>query len=619
MKKTDLENNLNYSSTERKLVLVLFALLWVFLFIRAIYVPVLHDEIATFFYYIQSDNYMPPAAHWDANNHVLNSMLANICYHIFGSSPLSLRLPNVLFYALFFYSVFQLAGRLNKKILRWGFLLALVGSHYLFEYFGECRGYGISIALIIAAIYHFIQLKETEKQKHIWFTIILLFLATSANLTLIIPTVLIFFYLFVSTIVKHFNSSKRQFYKQSALLFFSALPFILLVKQSFVLKEKGALYYGGHNGFYDITVSSVSKVYTDFYNLPIAIGVTLLFYSIALYFLIQIFKKRTLSNLLENHIFLPFLFVVSVIAILVLSYGLKVNFPEDRAAMYLFPLFVASFGFTLDRMSLKIKNIQYAGLILFYFPILFLFHTTPTGSVFSTEERTSYSIFEYIKKAENDFKFPHIVGGYKTQEFCWYYMNNRDGGNQGKIHTNYHIALDADFQIVRNERINDSTLFDYYTPVVNDPSTKLTLFERNKRLRKELIYTADARPTNGIVSDEFHNILEIEIDTLRDATIYLGAEITLLAESKPFTSQLAVTINDSTGSSLYLDYIPLDWIKKNWDGTQNNLLQGALLHHIPLDAKILKFYIWNIDKTPFSIPDGKCYLYQLERDFPNQY
>ena len=162
-------------------------------------------------------------------------------------------------------------------------------------------------------------------------------------------------------------------------------------------------------------------------------------------------------------------------------------------------------------------------------------------------------------------------------------------------------------------------LVDYYTPVVNDPSTKLTLFERNKRLRKELIYTADARPTNGIVSDEFHNILEIEIDTLRDATIYLGAEITLLAESKPFTSQLAVTINDSTGSSLYLDYIPLDWIKKNWDGTQNNLLQGALLHHIPLDAKILKFYIWNIDKTPFSIPDGKCYLYQLERDFPNQY
>ena len=28
--------------------------------------------------------------------------------------------------------------------------------------------------------------------------------------------------------------------------------------------------------------------------------------------------------------------------------------------------------------------------------------------------------------------------------------------------------------------------------------------------------------------------------------------------------------------------------------------------------------IWNIDKTRFSIPNGKCYLYRLERDFPTQ-
>ena len=134
-----------------------------------------------------------------------------------------------------------------------------------------------------------------------------------------------------------------------------------------------------------------------------------------------------------------------------------------------------------------------------------------------------------------------------------------------------------------------------------------------------MIHETQVKPTNGLVSDEFHNILEIGIDSLQDQTIYLGAEMTLLAESKPFISQLAVTLNDSAGNSLYLDYIPLDWIRKNWDGSKNNVRHGILLHHIPLKAEILKFYIWNIDKTSFSIPDGKCYLYQLERDFPNQY
>ena len=61
-------------------------------------------------------------------------------------------------------------------------------------------------------------------------------------------------------------------------------------------------------------------------------------------------------------------------------------------------------------------------------------------------------------------------------------MNHLNGGTEGKIHTNFHIALDADFQIVRDGKINDSTLFDYYDPVLNDPTTKLTLFERKTKL-----------------------------------------------------------------------------------------------------------------------------------------
>jgi len=615
---TGSKHSLTFTPNEQKIAISLFVLLWIYLIIRAIYVPVLHDELATFFYYIQTDNYLPPRAHWDANNHILNSMLSNWTYHLFGSSPFSLRLPNVLAYTGFFYGAYQIAGRLKSSFLRWALLLAFVCSHYLFEYFGEARGYGMSMAFFILALYQFIRLNETNQILRIAWISLFLFLATAANLTLIIPAVLIFFGLTLMTLVQPAKQERKNVIKQIGLIGMTALPFLLLVQQSFILKDRGALYYGGNSGFYDVTVDSVSRVFTDFYNTGLAVGLTLLFIGFIGYLLFKLYRERSLKIVFENGGFLSYLAIASVICILMLSYLLKVNFPEDRAAMHLFILFAGAFAFILDDIAQQAKKVAYLGGVLFYFPILFLFHISPTHTVFSPEERTPYAFYEYVNETPQNFKFPNLVGGYKTQEFCWYYMSNRDGGNAGKIHTNYHVALDADFQVIRNDKLTDSILFDYYTPVLTDPATKLTLFERNKKIRKEEIYVTAVHPTNGVVEDEFHNILEIQIDSLRGELLYIGAEMTLLAESKPFISWLSVTINDVNGTSLYQEYIALDWLRKNWDGTSNNLLQGTLLHNIPAEASVLKFYIWNIDKTRFSIPNGKCYLYRLERDFPTQ-
>ncbi len=614
-----LQNQENFTRNEQRIGIGLFAFLYTYLIIRCIYVPVLHDELATFFYYVQTDNYIPPKAHWDANNHILNSMLSNWSYHLFGSSPLSLRLPNLISYAAFFYASFQIAARLKSRFLRWGLLLAFVSSHYLFEYFGEARGYGMSIAFFTLAIFQFIRLIESDQTSRIVWISIFLFLGTSANLTLIIPSILIFAVVVLFSILPLSRSNLKKAIRRLFLIGICSLPFLLLVLQSFALKERGALYYGGDSGFYEITVRSVTFVFTDFYNLGIAVGLTLLFVGLIVYLLTRTILKKSLSPLFETASFLSYLMLTSVFCILILSYFLKVNFPEDRAAMHLFILFSSALAFVLDDLGNSAKKVTYFGILLFYFPALYIVHFSPTKTVFSSEERTPYAFYEYVQNTPQTFKFPALVGGYKTQEFCWYYMSNRDGGNAGKIHTNFHIALDADFQVIRDVKLTDSTIFTYYVPVLSDPATKLTLFERKKKLAKEEIYVTDVNPTNGLISDEFHNILEIEIDSLRDKTLFIGAEMTLLAESKPFVSWLAVTVNDVDGNSLYQEYIALDWLRKSWDGTSNNLLQGTLLHHIPLTAKVLKFYIWNIDKTTFSIPNGKCYLYKLERDFPAQY
>jgi hypothetical protein len=68
-----------------------------FLVARAILVPMAHDEIATFYYFVQSGKVSPFLSNIDTNNHFLNSALTWVSYRFFGSSPLALRLPNLLF------------------------------------------------------------------------------------------------------------------------------------------------------------------------------------------------------------------------------------------------------------------------------------------------------------------------------------------------------------------------------------------------------------------------------------------------------------------------------------------------------------------------------------------
>ena len=69
---------------EPVLFVLLSALNWAYLILRAVYVPMAHDEIATFHYYVQTADFMPFIAHWDMNNHFVNSALTTLFYSAFG-------------------------------------------------------------------------------------------------------------------------------------------------------------------------------------------------------------------------------------------------------------------------------------------------------------------------------------------------------------------------------------------------------------------------------------------------------------------------------------------------------------------------------------------------------
>jgi hypothetical protein len=170
---------------------VISAIVFIIVALRSYLVPFNHDETATFFFFIQSGNYMPFYSAADANNHILNSFLGNLCFHLFGASPFSLRIPNLVGLIILIFGTYKISSYLNffgsKILLTSGFLL----SFHWISFFSACRGYGLSLALLVMGVSLMLEFiaNPINKSKYLW-SLLLFQLAISSNLILIIVVLL---------------------------------------------------------------------------------------------------------------------------------------------------------------------------------------------------------------------------------------------------------------------------------------------------------------------------------------------------------------------------------------------------------------------------------------------
>ncbi len=128
--------------------------------LRAVRVPFTIDESSTYLNYLSS-NILAVFDLNSANNHLLNTVLAKITCSLGGSSEFILRLPNLLAYLIYLLFSFRILDRFikNKIIVVCGFLL-LNANPYVLDFFSLCRGYGLSLAFLLAALFYFFSFLE---------------------------------------------------------------------------------------------------------------------------------------------------------------------------------------------------------------------------------------------------------------------------------------------------------------------------------------------------------------------------------------------------------------------------------------------------------------------------
>lgn len=592
---------------EKHLFFLLFFLVWIYVIMRAIWSPITHDEAETFFIYIQSGKFIPPDAFPDANNHLLNSLLTTASYRLFGNSLLALRLPNVLIALLYFYFVYRISGLLKNRINRWGFVLSMIFCHFIIEFFGYARGYGLSMAFLTGAMYYLMQFFRQPSVRNSALVVVLLIPALAANLTLIHSYLLIHLLLVLYVILNLRRLRRSTVVGTLAWQLFAGAPVLLvLAKYSLTLRSSGALYYGGISNFRDATLGSLSSVLFRPYPQLLSILLVSVFVLTVLIFIYLTFRKFFFRQ--ENYYYLifPFLLGGNLVMTFVLSFYFSVNFPEDRVAMYFIVLFTGTVFFLCDTDMISSKRWK----IILFSPftliiIQFFLSLSIRFSSYTPEYRIPDEFYNFMTDEADKREFPPVAEAYRLHASEWFYINAKKGNKLGPLSFEIFPSASAEYVIATEQEFPDWKR--NYSEVMFDSQSDMHLLKRKAAVSPIFLLRSDTAMQQSDAA-EYFNLIISDTDTLCGRNILFTIDMQVSADAVPFQAAVIAKACSPDGSNLRTQALELERMQLQWSGA-SNFRVSMLLPQIPDDANRILLFFYNKNKVPFRILHAETCMY----------
>lgn len=139
------------------LIFGISAIAFVYIFYRAATLSLVHDEAYTFTNYAKYASIQDIVFYKNpiANNHLLNSLLINFIIKLpYGEHEIFIRLPNVLSFMVYSFSIFGILKTLFKDRFLQVLLFSLfILNPYLLDFFSLARGYGLGLGFMSLSIF----------------------------------------------------------------------------------------------------------------------------------------------------------------------------------------------------------------------------------------------------------------------------------------------------------------------------------------------------------------------------------------------------------------------------------------------------------------------------------
>lgn len=170
------------SSLEGAAEYAVIALFGVWLVVRAATQSVTHDEALTYQWFA-SGSWHGLFTQYNANHHVLHTILVKLCISLFGLSELTLRLPAVIGGILYAAGCARLTTHLlDRRVWRWTTIALMMLNPFVVDFLVASRGYALALAFFV---WHLDELLGGRPIR----SSLLAGLSVSANLTFLFPVI----------------------------------------------------------------------------------------------------------------------------------------------------------------------------------------------------------------------------------------------------------------------------------------------------------------------------------------------------------------------------------------------------------------------------------------------
>jgi hypothetical protein len=567
---------------------ILCLVIFLVIALRAFMIPFCHDEIATFFFYVQTDNYLPYKAHLYTNNHVLNSALANICYHVAGSHRFVLRIPNILAFLVMCYGISRYFRHLNSIFAKITLVAFFILTFNFLDFFELCRGYGLSLGFMILGLSYLVDYFKKKHVRHFFLFSVCWQLALAANLTLVVVlTILLGFVLIFQ--IKH----KRLFKTKTLIVvFFNLMLLAFWIKFSLYYREMGKLDAGAGEDYWQVTFKSLINWIFGTENLWLQVLVIAGFAVIGIFALIHVLRSKfSLDLFFKPVVFYPLILVTLMVAFYLQKKILHVNFPEDRTGIFFYLFFVLSLAFVINELARPVSLIISSTLLaatVFYFCMSLNFTDFSSPFYYTIPK----SMYDKLKSEYDKTGQIFTIGGHRVRELNYAFLNYRGGGMLNHMDDSEQMHMNCDYYYAM-KREEPYYRFFYDEIGYNKKWDHVLLKRREKISRKEVAFasTPQTYKNNG----EFFEFLRITDSNFRSKNcLEAELEITFNHVPKPFVAFLVFSIETTDGNTVYYKHVPLNMLADNLSGQTKyfKLTTGQM----PADFKTAVVYIWNINQ-----------------------
>ena len=590
---------MKFLSLENKwFVWTTFSLLFIYLILRAILIKPYCDEASTLIDYIESPFLIEQIIRGtSANNHLLNTLLGKFMYLFTGDNMFFLRIPNVLSFILYFFSIKFIVIKCILPKYQGLTFIALNTVAWIFEYFGYLRGYGLALGLLFCAITLFYSWTKNKVIYKFILFLTFLWLSLFANLSFFNTSIILWCVGIVYILI-----NLRDFKKQHIVIYFLVnigyfVALYPLISYSLELKEAGALWWGSLIGIWDVSGFSLSIITLFVHNDFVKNSIILLIILIGILGLIKLKNigfKEFISSF-EGIFYI--LFIGNLVMIEILAIFFKVNYPRDRAAVQLVLFLTITFILFIQ----KIKYINYLAYLLLFFPISFIYNLSVNSSVYQIDHRLSEPISQYLKKNlkdESSYSYFGLLCNPAILEL------RKEKKMKLFNHEKYLNFVESSFLILES----NFTPPPFYEFKMKDKISQVSIYENTKIFKYKLV-----KDTIIKFYDSENDILffrQNEVDTLFTTNkfkVKISSEMTLSNYSLPL--HLVLSLGDSIDPNRYYYDNAIEKLSKNKKDI--SIVWNSPIYTIENDKKNLAIYFWNVEHKPIKYKNIRFKIYSV--------